>query len=241
MWFGRILMNKRLLHSVRNAFISGLLTLAPLAVTWYVFSLLVEGVGGGFRRYFFFFVPESLLDHAALQIVWNVLATVIVLAMITGLGYLSRYFLGQFFGSLAERFIQSIPGVGAVYNTVKQIVDTFSTQNRTLFSKVVLVQFPHAGAYTVGFLTAKAAVVPPEHAAEDLWSVYVPTTPNPTSGFLLMLPKREIIELDMSVGEGMKLVISGGAVAPPASARDGPEPGAPPLPRPAPHPGQRPR
>ncbi len=225
-------MNKRLLHSVRTAFISGLLTLAPLAVTWYVFSLLVEGVGGGFRRYFFFFVPESLLDHAILQIVWNVLATVIVLAMITGLGYLSRYFLGQFFGSLAERFIQSIPGVSTVYNTVKQIVDTFSTQNRSLFSKVVLVQFPRAGSYTIGFLTGKTTGEAQDRVADDLWSVYVPTTPNPTSGFLLMLARREIIELDMSVGDGMKLVISGGTVAPPAGSRDGAEPGAAPAPPP---------
>ncbi len=225
-------MNKRLLHSVRNAFISGLLTLAPLAVTWYVFSLLVEGVGGGFRRYFFFFVPGSLLDNAVLVRVWNVLATVIVLVMITALGYLSRYFLGQFFGSLAERFIQSIPGVGTVYNTVKQVVDTFSTQNRTLFSKVVLVQFPRAGAYTVGFLTAKATGELQDHVAEDLWAVYVPTTPNPTSGFLLLLPKREIFELDMSVGDGMKLVISGGTVVPPAGSRDdaGPDAAPPPAP-----------
>jgi len=208
-------MNKRLFHSVRTAFISGLLTLAPLAITWLVFSQLFEWVGGGFRPVFQPFVPDALIR---LTIVWNVLATVIVLAMITGLGYLSRYFLGQFFGSLAERFIQSIPGVNTVYNTVKQIVDTFSTQNRNLFSKVVLVQFPRAGSYTIGFLTAKTTGEPQERVADDLWSVYVPTTPNPTSGFLLMLPKREILELEMSVGDGMKLVISGGTVAPPAGA-----------------------
>ena len=208
-------MNKRLFHSVRTAFISGLLTLAPLAITWLVFSQLFEWVGGGFRPVFQPFVPDALIR---LTIVWNVLATVIVLAMITGLGYLSRYFLGQFFGSLAERFIQSIPGVNTVYNTVKQIVDTFSTQNRNLFSKVVLVQFPRAGSYTIGFLTAKTTGEPQQRVADDLWSVYVPTTPNPTSGFLLMLPKREILELEMSVGDGMKLVISGGTVAPPAGA-----------------------
>ncbi len=216
-------MNKRLLHSVRTAFISGLLTLAPLAITWLVFSQLFEWVGGGFRPVFQPFVPDSLIR---LTIVWNVLATIVVLAMITGLGYLSRYFLGQFFGSLAERFIQSIPGVNTVYNTVKQIVDTFSTQNRNLFSKVVLVQFPRAGSYTIGFLTAKTTGEPQERVADDLWSVYVPTTPNPTSGFLLMLPKREIIELEMSVGDGMKLVISGGTVAPPAGATPAPPPAA---------------
>ncbi len=211
-------MNSRVLASVRNAFISGLLTLAPLAVTWYVFSLLFDSVGGGFRRYFFFFIPESLLDHTALVIVWNVLATIIVLAMVTALGFLSRYFLGQYFGSLAERFIQSIPGVNAVYNTVKQVVQTFSTQNRNLFTKVVLVQFPRAGTYMVGFLTGRAAGEPQARLAGEIWTVFVPTTPNPTSGFLLLLPREEIVELDMSVGDGMKLVISAGTVAPPFPA-----------------------
>lgn len=227
-------MNQRLFHSLRTAFISGLLTLAPLAITWLVFSQLFEWVGGIFRPVFLPFVPDSLVR---LTIIWNVLATIVVLIMITGLGYLSRYFLGQFFGSLAERFIQSIPGVNTVYNTVKQIVDTFSTQNRNLFSKVVLVQFPRAGAYTIGFLTAKTTGEPQDRVADPLWSVYVPTTPNPTSGFLLMLPKREIIELDMSVGDGMKLVISGGTVAPPAGAREngaGAAPVPPPPPRPRP-------
>lgn len=208
-------MNKGLLHSVRNAFISGLFMLAPLAVTWYVVSLLVEGVGGGFRRYFFFFVPEALLDHTALAVVWNVLATVIVLAMITLLGYLSKYVLGQYFGGLAERFIQSIPGVNTVYSTVKQIVGTFSTQNRNLFSKVVMVEYPRKGIFTIGFLTGEAHGEAPARVGDELWTIFVPTTPNPTSGFLLLFPRSEFVELDMTVGEGMKMVISGGTVLPP--------------------------
>ena len=101
---------------------------------------------------------------------------------------------------------------------MKQIVETFSTQNRNLFSKVVLVQCPRAGVYTIGFLTNRAQGEPQARLGEELWAVFVPTTPNPTSGFLLLLPPREIIELEMSVGEGMKMVISGGTVLPPASA-----------------------
>jgi uncharacterized membrane protein len=221
---------KSLLHSLRNAFLSGLLVLAPLAITWLVFSWLFERVGGVFRGYFFFFVPETLLDHAALIVVWNVLATLIVLLMITGLGYLSRYVLGQYFGGLAERFIQSIPGVNTVYNTVKQIVDTFSAQNRSLFSKVVLVEFPRKGIYSVGFLTGRAHGEAQARTRGDLWSVFVPTTPNPTSGFLLLLPKEEIIELEMSVGDGMKMIISGGAVTPPWPAGGSRSPAAPALP-----------
>jgi len=206
-------MNKGLFTSVRNAFISGLFVLAPLAVTWLVFSQLFEWVGGSFRPILLPFVPESLVH---LTILWNVLATVIVLLIITALGYLSRYVFGQYFGGLAERFIQSIPGVNTVYNTVKQIVDTFSAQHRNLFTKVVLVEFPRKGVRTIGFLTSRPRGELQSRGGEELWSIFVPTTPNPTSGFLLLLPKSEFVELEMSVGDGMKLILSGGTVSPPA-------------------------
>ena len=205
-------MNKGLLATIRTAFISGLLVLAPLAGTLWVISQILDLIGGTFRPILFFYVPASLRAHRLLSVAWNVLATLIMLVMITGLGYLSRYVFGQYFGALAERFIQNIPGVNTVYNTVKQIVDTFSTQNRNLFSKVVLIEYPRKGVRTIGFLTNQVRGEAPAKAGGELWAVFVPTTPNPTSGFLLMLPKEEIIELDMSVGEGMKFVISGGTV-----------------------------
>jgi len=203
------------LASFRNAFVTGLLLLAPIAVTWLVFSWLVEKVGGGFRDVFFFYVPETLRKAPTLGIVWDILSTLIVIVLVTILGYVSRLFLGRYFGAAAERFINNIPGVGTVYNTVKQIVDTFSTQNRNLFSKVVLVEFPRPGAYAIAFLTNKAQGEPQAKTKEEVWTLFVPTTPNPTSGFLIMLPKSQIIELEMSVGDGMKMVISGGSVVPP--------------------------
>ena len=203
-------MNKGLLTSLRNAFLSGLLLLAPLAVTVWVFGRIFDLVGGSFRPLFEPYLPKSL---QSLALLWDAIATVVVLVIITALGYLSRYVFGQYFGGLAERFIQGIPGVSTVYNTVKQLVDTFSTQNRNLFSRVVLVEFPHKGVHTLGFLTSRVRSDLQAKFSEELWTVFVPTTPNPTSGFLLMLPKRDIIELDMSVSEGMKMVISGGTVA----------------------------
>lgn len=200
------------LTSLRNAFFSGLLMLAPLAVTWFVFSALFDKVGGSVRPLFFPYLPVALQQY---DVAWNILATCIVVLMVTALGYVSRYVLGKYFGSLAERFIQSIPGVSNVYNTVKQIVATFSSQNRQLFSKVVLVEFPREGVYSIGFLTNKAQGEAQERTAAELWTVFIPTTPNPTSGFLVMFPKSQITELEMSVGDGMKMIISGGAVTPP--------------------------
>jgi uncharacterized membrane protein len=197
---------------LRNAFLSGFLLLAPLFVTCWVFLLLFENIGGIFRPVLLPFIPETLREYA---IVWNILATAIVIVLITVLGYISRYVLGKYFGGLAERFIQTIPGVSGVYNTVKQLVATFGTQNRNLFSKVVLVEFPRKGAHTIGFLTSKAQGEAQARLGKELWTVFVPTTPNPTGGYLLLIPKDEIIELEMNVGDGMKLVISGGAVVPP--------------------------
>ena len=201
---------------LRNAFLSGFMLLAPLFVTCWVFLLLFENIGGFFRPLLVRFVPEQLRDF---DIVWNILATVIVVVLITLLGYVSRYVLGKYFGGLAERFIQTIPGVSGVYNTVKQLVATFTTQNRNLFNKVVLVEFPRKGVHTIGFLTSKTQSEAQARVGQELWTVFVPTTPNPTGGYLLLIPKDEIIELEMSVGDGMKLVISGGAVVPPWPAQ----------------------
>lgn len=139
----------------------------------------------------------------------------IVVLLITGLGYLSRYFFGKYLWSITERAVQSIPGVNAFYNTVKQIVETFSTHKRDLFSKVVMVEFPRQGMWVIGFLTSQARGEAQIKTGADVLSIFVPTAPNPTSGFLLLVPRSDVVELEMSVGEGMKMIISGGAVIPP--------------------------
>jgi uncharacterized membrane protein len=197
--------------TLRNAFFSGVILVAPLCLTVWVFAKIVDFVGGTFTSVF---VPASLRDRPGLDGVWSIVATIIVMILVTLLGYVSRYVFGKFFFSIGDRFIQTIPGVSAVYNTVRQIVNTFSSQSRHMFNKVVLVEFPRKGSWTIGFLTNTVQGEAQSAAGSDVWTVFVPTTPNPTSGFLLMLPKSEIIEMDMPVGEGMKMIISGGAVVP---------------------------
>jgi uncharacterized membrane protein len=199
------------LASLRNAFFSGLIVIAPLAATWIVFSWLVHQIGGSFRPYLFPFVP----DEGRLDVLWDILAACIVVSLITAIGYTSRYVFGRYFGSVAERFMESIPGVGAVYHSVKQIVDTFNAKDRHSFSKVVLVEFPRKGAYTIGFITSLEKGEVQARTSADLVSVFVPTTPNPTGGYVIFVPRNELVELEMSTGDGMKLIISGGAVVPP--------------------------
>jgi uncharacterized membrane protein len=201
--------------SLRNAFFSGVILVAPLCLTVWVFSWIVQLVGGAFKPLFLLFVPNGLRDRPGLDTVWSILATFIVIVLVTLLGYVSRYVFGKFFFSIGDRFIQTIPGVSAVYNTVRQIVNTFSSQSRHMFNKVVLVEFPRKGCWTIGFLTNTVQAEAQSKGGTEVWTVFVPTTPNPTSGFLLMLPKADIVELEMPVGEGMKMIISGGAVVPP--------------------------
>ena len=200
------------LVTFRNAFIAGALLLAPLIVTVWAFAQIIALVGGTVRPLFFDRLPATLRD---LPFLWDVVSTISVVLIVTALGYVSRYVFGKFFVSIGERFMLSIPGVSAVYNTVKQIVDTFGTQNKNLFNQVVLVEFPRPGIWAIGFLTNKTQGEAQAKTAEEVWTVFVPTTPNPTSGFLILFPAREITPLEMSVGEGMKMIISGGAVVPP--------------------------
>ncbi len=200
--------------SFRNAFLSGLVLLAPLAVTWIVFSWLVDRVGGTFRPLISVFLPEFLRQES-FDLAWNITATFVVVLLIAILGFVSRYVLTRYFAQLGERFINNIPGIGAVYRTVKQIVDTFSAQKRNVFEKVVMVEYPAPHSYVLGFLTNRANGEVQGRSDSEMWTVFVPTTPNPTSGFLIFYPKKRVIEMDMAVSEAMKLIISGGSVVPP--------------------------
>lgn len=195
----------------RNAFFSGALLIAPLVVTILAFGFVIDVVVGPLRPLYRAYIPASLQE---ITILWDLLATAVVILLVTGLGYLSHYVFGKLFLKMAERAVQSIPGVGPVYNSVKQLVSTFGTQNRNTFSKVLLVEYPRKGCWTLGFLTNTARGEAQSHLPGEIWTVFVPTTPNPTSGFLLLLPRSEIIELEMTVGDGMKMIISGGAVLP---------------------------
>src|SRR4051812_43981293 len=207
--------------SLRNAFLTGLLLVAPLVVTIWALRVVIGIVGGSITPLFAPYLPEALSHLPA--IFWDVLTTVIVLALVTVLGFFSRLLLGQFVGAVAERFIQNIPGIGGFYNSVKQFIETFGAKDRTQFGKVVLVQFPRAGAYTIGFVTNKSHGEPHAHLSPEHWSGFVPTCRSPANGFFVYLPAAELIELEMTVGEGMKTVISCGAVLPawssPAAAR----------------------
>ena len=200
---------------LRNAFVSGLLLLAPVGVTAFVINFLIQRVGAPTRSLFFFFIPKDQVDSLYIEYGLYMAAIVLVTVFITALGWLSKRLLGRALVNLFERMVDNVPVIRNVYNTVKQIRDTFVQQQKAVFQKSVLLEYPRKGIWVLGFLTGEGKGEIQFKTSADLLNVFVPTTPNPTSGFLLMIPREEVYELDMSIPDAMKLIISGGAVVPP--------------------------
>ncbi|PKO51446.1 MAG: hypothetical protein CVU28_11315, partial [Betaproteobacteria bacterium HGW-Betaproteobacteria-21] len=142
----------------------------------------------------------------------GVVATLLIV-FVTGL--VAANVLGQKVVQLWEAILSRIPVVKSIYYSVKQVSDTLFSSSGQAFRKALLVQYPRQGSWTIAFLTGKPGGDAANHLPGDYVSVYVPTTPNPTSGFFLMMPKADVIELDMSVDEALKYIISMGVVAPP--------------------------
>ncbi|MGJ3241677.1 MAG: DUF502 domain-containing protein [Opitutales bacterium] len=204
---------------LRNAFISGTVTILPLAVTVFTIAFLIDRVGRPASGIFFGSILNEIPDRDIARVVFQFISLAIVVLLITLIGVLTRFLIGRMVVGWGERFFDRLPFINGIYRTVKQIVDTFSKQEKAVFQKSVLIEYPRKGVYVLGFLTNEAKGEPQAVTDDDLVNIFVPTTPNPTSGFLLMVPKAEVIDLEMSITEGMKLIISGGAVVPPYPAK----------------------
>ena len=205
-------------RSIRNAFITGIVVILPLGVTIIVINFLLEKLGTPASNVFFWFLDSDLRDNPAFQFTLEVISILVVFLLITMLGYGTRFALGRLLLGGLERLLGQVPFINTVYRTVKQIVDTFSQQKKAVFQEPALIEYPRAGCYVLGFLTSTAKGEPQEVTGAHIVNIFVPTTPNPTSGFLLMLPDKDVTRLKMSIADGMKLIISGGAVVPPGNA-----------------------
>jgi len=204
-----------MLKNLRNSFITGLILLLPLGVTLIIVNLLLTKVGAPMSKLLFWFLDPALRQQAWVDPFLDIISTIVLVILIALLGFLSKYFLGRMLVSVTEKILHAVPFINTVYKTVHQIVNTFSQDQRAVFQKVVLVEYPLKGSYALGFLTSVSKGEIQEKTGAQVVNVFVPTTPNPTSGFLLMVPVKDVIDLEMTVTDGMKLVISGGAVVPP--------------------------
>jgi len=142
---------------------------------------------------------------------WKVVAILEAVVLTGLLGFLTRYYIGKKLVQLMDYVLLNVPLLGKIYGTVKQVNQAFTSEKKSSFQQVIMVEFPRKGLYSVGFLTAEQVKT---DEGESIISIFVPTTPNPTTGFLLLLPESKVVKLDMSVAEGIKYIVSLGAVPP---------------------------
>jgi uncharacterized membrane protein len=192
---------------MRKYFITGLLVLVPLAITAWVLNLVI-----GTLDQSLVLVPKQWQPSTHIP----GLGAIITLAIVFLTGLLTNNLVGKWFVRMWERLLHRIPVVNSIYGSVKQVSDTLFSSSGNAFRKAVLIPYPHADSYTIAFLTGVPGGDVANHLVGDYVSVYVPTTPNPTSGFFLMLERSRVVELDMSVDEALKYIVSMGVVAPPA-------------------------
>jgi uncharacterized membrane protein len=203
-----------MVRNFRKWFLSGLLLIAPIGVTVFVISFLMDKVAVPARDVIFPGVRTSELSQLEYWAL-NFVALFVVLSIVTLLGWISGLFIGRYLVGTFERIVDNVPFVRSVYNTVKQIRDTFVQQEKAVFQKTVLIEYPRPGVWVLGFLTGQGKGEPQAVTDAHLLNIFIPTTPNPTSGFLLMVPRDQVKFLEMPISDGMKLIISGGAVVPP--------------------------
>ncbi len=199
-------------RSLRNAFITGIVVILPLGVTFILINFLLDRLGNPASQFFFWYLDSEWRNLPSVKFALETTSVFVVFSLITLLGYGSRFVLVRIILGGLERLFNRVPFINTVYRTVKQIVDTFGQQKKAVFQEVVLIEYPRKRCYVLGFLTSTAKGETQASTGEHIVNVFVPTTPNPTSGFLLMLPEEDIKRLQMSIADGMKLIISGGAV-----------------------------
>ena len=198
---------------IRRYFVTGLLIWVPLAITAWVLSLIVGTLDKTLHV-----LPSAIHPKQTLGVDLPGAGVILTLLIIFITGVLAANFIGQRLVTWWELLLARIPVVNSIYNSVKQVSDTLFSSSGNAFRKALLVQYPREGSWTIAFLTGQPGGDVVTHLKGDYVSVYVPTTPNPTSGFFLMMPKQDVIELDMSVDEALKYIISMGVVAPPSKA-----------------------
>jgi len=203
---------------MKKYLLAGLLVWLPLAVTIWVLQAalgLLDGVFGWLLNAGRAILPvgaEPLIDML------SKIPGLGVIVMLSGLlltGVFATNMVGQWSLRQGSRALSKIPIVKSIYSSVKQVSDTLFSSSGNAFREAVLVQYPRAGSWTIAFVTGRPGGEAALHLAGDYLSVYVPTTPNPTSGFFLMVPRADVVVLQMSVDEALKYVISMGVVAPP--------------------------
>ncbi|WEF36013.1 DUF502 domain-containing protein [Pseudoduganella chitinolytica] len=194
---------------MRKYFITGLLILVPLAITLWVLNIIISTMDQSLL-----FVPHQWQPRTLIGFDIPGLGTILTILIVFLVGLLANNLIGNYILRLWEKLLHRIPVVSSLYGSVKQVSDTLFSSSGNAFRKAVLIPYPHANSYTIAFLTGSPGGDVKNHLVGDYVSVYVPTTPNPTSGFFLMMAREQVVELDMTVDAALKYIVSMGVVAP---------------------------
>lgn len=217
---------------MKKHILTGLLVWLPLAITLWVLNQVLAALDGVFS--WFVVAAQTVLPvslHPSLQHLREIpgLSVLIVGATLLLTGMAVSNMVGQWLLNQYNRVLSNTPIVKSIYTSVKQVSDTLFSSSGQAFREAVLVQYPREGAWTIAFVTGKPSGEVASKLPDDMVTLYVPTTPNPTSGFMLMVPRANVHELRMSVDEALKYIISMGVVAPPSTGAPSVQP--PPAPR----------
>jgi uncharacterized membrane protein len=200
---------QRVIERLRAYFIAGILVTGPLALTLYLTWTFIHFIDQSIGS---LLPPEY---NPATYVNLPGLGLVIAVVGLTLVGALTAGYLGRLLLRLSERILARMPVIRSVYSAAKQIFETVLASKSNTFREVVLAEWPRPGMWTVAFVTAHPEGEIRDHVGPDVIAIYVPTTPNPTSGYLMFVRRRDVVTMPMSVEEGLKLVLSGGIIAPP--------------------------
>ncbi len=195
---------------LRNYFLAGILVTAPLGITFYLAWIFIDFVD----RQVTPLIPDKYNPETYLPYGLPGLGLLIVIVVLILIGALTAGFVGRAFMHTSERLLARMPVIRGVYGAVKQVLETVLAQQSKAFREAVLVEYPRRGVWAIAFITGRTEGEVQNLTEEEVINIFLPTTPNPTSGFLLFVPKKELVPLSMTVEEAIKMVISGGIVTP---------------------------
>jgi len=194
---------------MKKYFITGLLIWIPIVVTIWVLKFIFD-----FLDQSLLLLPVAFQTESWLGVHIPGLGAILTVAVVFGTGFLATNFVGARLLHWGHQLLNRIPVVNSIYSSVKQISDTLFSSSGQAFRKALLVQWPHEGAWTIAFLTGAPSGDVAKHVPPDCLSVYVPTTPNPTGGYFVIVKRADVVELDMTVDQALKYIISMGVVPP---------------------------
>ena len=199
-------MRKRIQRFFTASLIAGLIVLLPIVATVYVVAAILK-----FSDTFLFkFLPPDLRPDAFLGFNLPGLGILMTVGIVLLAGVGARFYFGKKALELADKLFSSVPILRGIYTAIRQVIEAVLSSREKSFRKVVAIEYPRKGLYTLAFVTGSGNPMTGKHEGEKLHYVFVPTTPNPTSGFLLLVPQSEIIEVSLKVDEAFRLVVSGG-------------------------------